>query len=170
MCFPNLQEFSKSVWSDPVSWHIRNLHRDLTPKLTSYIINYPLDLHIFSFPLQRINKFRFRQFLGDFRKSQYYRRNVNFWPTSPFPRRKVTFPAAAAGNNPSHGSRPLSNHVPMGCTKPFPNPHSDKSKSLNLLSSSWIFLSKNKKSCFRYVLPMFPNKNDINISKYITRY
>ncbi len=33
--------------------------------------------------------------------------------------------AAAAGNNATPGSRPLSNHVPRGCTKPFPNnPHS----------------------------------------------
>ncbi len=34
--------------------------------------------------------------------------------------------AAAAGNKVSPGSRPPSNHVPKGCTKPFPNnPHSD---------------------------------------------
>ena len=34
--------------------------------------------------------------------------------------------AAAAGNNASPGSRPLSNHVPRRYTKPFPNnPHSD---------------------------------------------
>ena len=39
--------------------------------------------------------------------------------------REGPFPAAAAGNNASSGSRPLSNHVPRGCTKPFPNPHSD---------------------------------------------
>ena len=37
--------------------------------------------------------------------------------------------AAAAGNNASPGSRPLSNHVPRSCTKPFPNnPHSDQGK------------------------------------------
>ncbi len=35
--------------------------------------------------------------------------------------------AAAAGNNVPPGSRPLSNHVPRGCTKPFPNPPSDYS-------------------------------------------
>ncbi len=37
--------------------------------------------------------------------------------------------AAAAVNNLSPGSRPLSNHVPRSCTKPFPNnPHSDNSR------------------------------------------
>ncbi len=42
--------------------------------------------------------------------------------------KESAFPAAAAaGNNASPGSRPLSNHVPRGCTKPFPNnPHSDQ--------------------------------------------
>ncbi len=41
--------------------------------------------------------------------------------------KEIALPAAAAGNNASPGSRPLSNHVPRRYTKPFPNnPHSDK--------------------------------------------
>ena len=36
---------------------------------------------------------------------------VTFWGVSP---------AAATGYNPCPGSRPLANHVPRGCTNPFP--------------------------------------------------
>ena len=44
---------------------------------------------------------------------------------------------AAAGNNASPGSRPLSNHVPRSCTKPFPNnPHSDNGFSTNINDQS----------------------------------
>ena len=32
----------------------------------------------------------------------------------------VVLAAAAAGYNPCPGSKPLANHVPRGCTNPFP--------------------------------------------------
>ena len=54
---------------------------------------------------------------------------VTFWGVAPA--------AAATGYNPCPGSRPLANHVPRGCTNPFPTltliKHNAVYKKINVL-------------------------------------